>query len=144
MKGYPHWFLRCVLLVLAVLLISGILLTPNTLIMRAEFDFEWRLPNAARIWASAMHAGFGFAMMLLVGAIWSIHMRSGWRRHKHRRSGLSLALLLLMLAATAIAIYYLGESASANWAAYLHLAAGVLTNVLFGWHWWRGHRSRLH
>lgn len=144
MKGYPHWFLRCVLTALVVLLISGVLMAPNTLIMRAEFDVDWRLPNVARLWTSAIHAGFGFVMMLLVGAIWSIHMRSGWRRHKHRRSGLSLALLFLTLAVTAVAIYYLGESASANWAAYLHLVAGVLVSVLFGWHWWRGHRSRLH
>lgn len=144
MKGYPRWFLRCVLGVLLVLLISGILLTPNTLIMRAEFEFEWRLPNASRVWTSVMHAGFGFVMMLLVGAIWSIHMRSGWRRHKHRSSGLFLAMFFLILAVTAVAIYYLGESASANWAAYCHLAAGVLVTFLFAWHWWRGHRSRLH
>ncbi len=144
MKGYPSWFLRLLLLAMLVLLISGVLSVPNTLIMRAEFEFDWRLSNATRLWTSAIHAGFGFLMLLLVGAIWGIHMRSGWRRHKHRRSGLSLALLFLMLALTAVAIYYLGDSASANWSAYLHLAAGVLVNLLFGWHWWRGHRSRLH
>lgn len=144
MKGYPHWFLRCVLLVLAVLLITGVLMMPNTLMMRAELDVDWRLPNAARLWTSAVHAGVGFVMLLLVGAIWGIHMRSGWRRHKHRRSGMSLALFFVVLAVTAVAIYYLGESASANWAAYTHLALGLLINVLFAWHWWRGHRSRLH
>lgn len=144
MKGYPYWFLRVVLGVLVIVLISGVLLGPNTLIMRAEFEFDWRLPNGARLWTSAVHAGFGFLMLLLVGAIWSIHIRSGWRRQKHRKSGLSVAILFLVLAVTAIAIYYLGESASANWAAYLHLAVGLLVNLLFAWHWWRGHRSRLH
>lgn len=144
MKGYPHWFLRSVLLALVILIISGALMVPTTLIMRAEFDLDWRLPNVARLWTSAVHAGFGFVMMLLVGAIWSIHMRSGWRRHKHRSSGVSLAVVFLMLALTAVAIYYLGESVIANWAAYLHLVAGVLVMALFGWHWWCGRRSRMH
>lgn len=143
MKGYPRWFLYALLSVLSVLLLSAMLLLPTTLVMRAEFELSWRLPHSARLWVSACHAAFGSLSLFMIGAIWSIHMRSGWRRHKHRVSGASLLALFSLLGLTAIGIYYLGESALANGIAYAHVIIGVGLLPIFAWHWWRGRRSRV-
>ena len=141
MKGYPGWFLRVLLATLLLVLASGLLLTPTTLTMRFDMDVAWRLPGAARILAAAAHAVGGFAAMLLLGALWSVHMRAGWRRHRHRASGALVGGLLLLLALSAVGLYYLGEEQAGALAAALHLGIGLVLVLPFGWHWIAGRRS---
>lgn len=141
MKGYPRWFLATLVGTLLMILVSGLLLAPTTLMMRAEVMVMWRLPGAARVATVALHTAAGFAAMLLIGAVWSVHMRSGWRRRKHRASGLTLALGLVVLCASAVAIFYLADEALGAMAALLHLAVGIGLVGQFGWHWVRGRRS---
>lgn len=141
MKGYPRWFLPTLVGTLLLILVSGLLLAPTTLLMHAELMLAWRLPAATRMTMAALHAVGGFAGMLLIGAVWSVHMRSGWRRQKHRASGLALALMLLVLCASAVAIYYLVDEMLAALTALLHLAVGIALVLQFGWHWARGRRS---
>lgn len=142
MKGYPRWFLASLLGTLVLLLASGLLLAPTTLMMRAELMLAWRLPGAARVAVVALHTAGGFAAMLLIGAVWSVHMRSGWRRGKHRASGLTLALVLLLLCVSGLAIFYLADEMLGATAAFLHLGVGLALAGQFGWHWARGRRSR--
>lgn len=144
MKGYPRRFLSVLVAAMLLVLATGLLLAPTALAMRADIALPWRLPGGARVAVAALHAIGGFAMMALAGAIWSVHMRSGWRRRKHRGSGLTLAVALPALAASAIALYYAGDDGLGALAALLHLAVGVLLTGQFGWHWMRGQRSRQH
>lgn len=141
MKGYPRWFLPTLVGTLLMILLSGLLLAPSTLMMRAEIMVMWRLPGAARVAIAALHTLAGFMAMLLIGAVWSVHMRSGWRRRKHRASGLALALGLVLLCASAVAIFYLADETLGMLAALLHLAAGLVLVAQFGWHWAHGRRS---
>lgn len=140
MKGYPRWFMPALIATLLIILISGLLLAPTTLMMRAELDVGWRLPAPARVACAALHTLSGFAAMLLVGAVWSVHMRSGWRRRKHRASGFFLTLLLLLLSASAVALFYLADETLGMLAALLHLVLGLGLVAQFGWHWARGRR----
>ena len=144
MKGYPSWFLPALLTTLLLVLVSGLLLVPTTLVMRLEMDLAWRLPGGARILTAACHAALGFAIMLLLGSLWSVHMRAGWRRRRHRISGTVCALLLVLLAMSAVAIYYVGEDSIGTVAALLHIGLGVMLLLPFGWHWVAGRRSRHH
>ncbi|MEN9628937.1 MAG: hypothetical protein RJA10_2164 [Pseudomonadota bacterium] len=141
MTNYPRWFLPTLIGVLLLMLFSGLLLTPTTLSLRASWDLSWRLPGAGRVMVAALHAAGGFALMLLMGALWSLHMRSGWRRRKQRTSGLAVGLLLLGLALSAIGIYYLGDDDLGNWAAGLHLGLGLALTVPMGWHGWHGRQA---
>ncbi|MFP5391726.1 MAG: hypothetical protein ACLGI6_09290 [Gammaproteobacteria bacterium] len=141
MKAYPSWFLRTLLCVLLLVLVTGVLLAPTTLVMRFEMDVPWRLPGDARTWAAAGHAAVGFAMLMMLGFLWSVHMRSGWRRRKHRASGITVAVLLLLLAVSAVGVYYLGEETLGAAAAAVHLGVGLLAVLPFGWHWIAGRRS---
>lgn len=137
MKGYPAWFSTALYLTLLVLLASGALLAPGTLVMKAEWDLAWRLPGEARVWTAAAHALFGFAAMMFTGALWSIHMRAGWRRGKQRASGLMVAIGMLLLCVSAVLIYYLGDEVWGARTAVFHLVLGGLLVLPFGWHWLR-------
>lgn len=138
LKGYPRWMLTTTVVSIVALALTGLLLTPTTLVVRFAFDIAWRLPSAYRIMCSAAHAAFGSAALLVVGSLWSVHMRSGWARGQHRTSGLLLAMFMLLLAASALFISYAGEAAIGDAAALVHLIGGGALAAVFGWHWWRG------
>jgi len=143
MKGYPRNFLPALLGTVLLVFASGLLLVPNTLAIRVDVDLGWQVGGAGRVWTAALHAAAGFAAMLLVGALWSVHMRTGWRRRQHRASGLLVGLLFVLLAVTAVAVYYVGDEGLGTAAALLHLLLGGLLAGAFGWHWLRGRRKRL-
>ena len=142
MKGYPSWFLPALMGTMLLMFVTGGLLAPTTLILRADLALPWRLPGSARVLTAALHAAGGFALMLLVGALWSLHMRSGWRRHRQRGSGVVLGVMLLVLAVSAVAVYYLGDETLGAVAALIHLSTGLALAFPFGWHWVRGQRAR--
>lgn len=135
MKGYPRWVLPTLLGTTATIVVSGLLLAPGTFVTRAEMELVWMLPAAGRLATAALHASAGFALMLLVGALWSIHMRAGWRKRRHRGTGMSLALSMPLLALSAVGVYYFGDETLAATAAFIHLGLGVLMALTFAWHW---------
>lgn len=141
MTGYPRWFVPALVGTLALMAVTGLLLAPSTLTMRLDLALPWRLPGPARVLMAALHAAGGFALLLLLGALWSVHMRSGWRRRQQQASGLTLGLLLLGLAATAVGVYYAGDELLGVAAALVHLGLGVALAAPFGWHWMHGRRA---
>lgn len=140
MKGYPRGFLPTLLLAMAAIFLSGLLLAPTTLELRLDWELPWRLPGERRVALAALHAASGFLVLMLTGALWTGHMRSGWRRRKQRGSGLMVVVPMLLLAVTAVAVYYLGDEGWATISALAHLGLGLLLVLPFGWHGWRGHR----
>ncbi|NHZ79291.1 hypothetical protein F2P44_08380 [Massilia sp. CCM 8695] len=141
MKGYPAWFVRALLGALLLVFVSGCLLAPTTLVMRFEMALAWRLPGAGRVVTAAMHAATGFVLLMMLGALWSVHMRAGWRKRRQRGSGATLGIMLLLLAASAVAIYYAGEDALGSGAALVHLVVGLTLLLPFGWHWVHARRA---
>lgn len=142
MNNYPRWFTGSLIGTFAAVVTTGLLLAPTTLALRAEFDAVWRLPATARLGAAALHAAGAFALLLFTGALWSVHMRSGWRRRRQRASGLGLALLLLGLSITALGVYYLGDDRLGAFTALLHLGLGFVLPAPMLWHWLQGRRIR--
>lgn len=143
MKGYPRWFESTLIGTSAALYVSGLLLAPTTLEMRSTWALGWRLEAASRIAAAAAHATLALAFMLLLGALWSIHMRAGWKRRQQRVSGLLLGIALLVLSASAVGVYYLADETMANFAGLSHLAIGVVLIVPFAYHAIVGRRQRV-
>ncbi|NHZ63056.1 hypothetical protein [Massilia genomosp. 1] len=141
MKGYPAWFVRALLGALLLLFVSGCLMAPTTLLMRFEMELAWRLPGAGRVVTAAMHATGGFVVLMMLGALWSVHMRAGWRKRRQRGSGATLGIMLVLLAASAVAIYYAGDDALGSGAALVHLAMGAALLPTFGWHWVHARRA---
>jgi hypothetical protein len=142
MKGYPRWFMSALVTGSGLLYATGLLLGPTTLEMRAAWAPAWRLPADTRLGMAALHATLGLLMMVALGALWSVHMRAGWRKRRQRGSGLLLAAALLWLAITAVGVYYLADEFLANVAGLSHLAVGGLLLLPFAWHALKGHRRR--
>jgi hypothetical protein len=134
MKGYPPWFRPALVLSSLGLLISGCLLAPTTLQMRTYISIGWRLGSGARLGMATLHAALAFAAMLFLGALWSMHMRSGWRRHRKKTSGLLIAIPALLLAVTGMGVYYLSTEELANASALIHLSLGLAAVLPFVWH----------
>lgn len=133
MRGYPSWFYRILIVSFTSLIISGLLLTPNALVFRLEWNIAWYFPEAIRLWVVAFHVLVGFFVASQLGALWSVHMRIGWRHHKNIRSGLSMVFTLLALVLTGIGIYYLGEDLSVS-ASVAHILIGFSLPCLFIYH----------
>lgn len=141
MKGYPRVFLPGFWLLCLGLLSSGLLLAPTTLDLRLGWDMAWRLPASNRIAVAAVHAGLSLVACMVVGALWGVHMRAGWRKRRQRRSGTLLASLLLLLMASALGVYYLGDATLADPVAVAHLLLGLVLAWPLAWHVLRGRRS---
>lgn len=135
MKGYPSWFVSALLGSLLLIFVSGCLLIPTTLVMRFDTDLAWRLPGAGRVLVAALHSAVGLAVIMLLGSLWTVHMRANWRRGRQRISGAALGAMMLVLAASAVGIFYLGDDALGTAAALIHLGVGLALAVPFGWHW---------
>jgi hypothetical protein len=144
MKGYPKHFLAALLAALLLLVLSGLLLAPETLFLKGEMDVPWRVTGAARIVTAALHAAGAFVVAAFIGALWTVHMRAGWRKKKQHISGILLAVNMTLLAATAVGIYYLGDEGLGPLAALTHLGLGVAFILPFAWHWQAGRRMRQH
>jgi len=140
MKDYPRGFLPTLLGVFAATWLSGLLLGPTTLVLRAQWELPWRLSGAGRLGTAALHVAAAFVLLFLAGALWSLHMRHGWHRQRRRGSGGALASVLALLAFSALGVSYAGDEGLANGAAYLHLAAGVALLGLLVRHALRGRR----
>lgn len=142
MTGYPRWFLAALLVLLLTVLLSGLVLAPTTLALRAAWDPPWRLAGGDRVWVAALHSSGALVLAATLGALWAVHMRSGWRRGKQRISGTLLVIALMLLAATAIGLYYIGDDRAGAAAAFVHLGAGLVATAAFGWHWTRAKALR--
>ena len=142
MKGYPPRFLNLLWTVCAAVLVTGLLLLPTTLVLRFELNIPWRLPADGRVLTAALHAGAAFVMLSVCGALWSIHMRAGWRRKRQRATGATLVLSMAGLGLTALGVYYLGDSTLANLVALLHVVLGLLIGLPLGVHVFLARRQR--
>lgn len=142
MTHYPRGFMPALLALLGVVLASGLGLTPITLAVRAQWDVPWRPDGDARVWLAALHCAGAFVTAAFVGALWSVHMRAGWRRRRQRISGALLCVTLAGLTGTAVALYYVGDDRLAAAAAFAHLVAAGLAVGVFLRHRARGRAAR--
>lgn len=142
LKGYPRWVLPVIGTAYAALIVSGLLLIPTMLVMRLEWESAWRLPGAWRLASVVAHAAGGSFFLIILGSLWTVHMRAGWARGLQRKSGLALSVTMLILAVTAVTIAYAGEDRIGTAASLLHLVCAGVSTALFAWHWWQGVRSK--
>lgn len=133
MRGYPSWFYRSLLIIFSVLIFSGLFLIPNALVFRLEWSINWYFPETVRLWMAALHVLVGFLVVSQLGALWSVHMRIGWRHHKNLISGFSMVFILLALVLTGVGIYYLGEKFSVP-ASVAHILIGFSLPGIFIYH----------
>lgn len=135
MKGYPAWF--SALFVTAVVLtvvLTGIAMTPGFLDLRLGMEIPWRPEGSWRLMVFVGHVGFGLLLVLILGALWAVHMRIHFKQRKRVISGVINGFLILMLAATGLGLQYANEDGLLANLGAAHLLAGIFFFLLYAWH----------
>lgn len=136
MKGYPKWFSKNFIFLTSVLLfVSGCLLIPSLLEMRLQWDEIWPTGTEYRTLIVASHTAIGIAMMVIFGALWSIHMRVGWKAKEKRTSGTLNAALFVLLGLTSIGVLYAGDEVLSLGSSIVHTVLGLTLAPVFLIHW---------
>ena len=143
-KGYPSQFYTLLMLTVTALFVTGCLLLPTTLNLKLEWDVPWRISSEQHIAMAAAHATLSLLMAGIIGALWSIHMRAGWKRRRNHRTGLSLFVIMVLLGITAIGIYYLGDEQASVFSSVAHMLMGVAIPFLLVIHVVVGRRYQVH
>ncbi|MCB1228920.1 MAG: hypothetical protein KDN19_01565 [Verrucomicrobiae bacterium] len=144
MKGYPKHFKTVLLSTFAALVASGLTLAPGLLMFRLDLDVpDWASPFE-RTSVAAIHVGAALLTCFFVGSLWSIHMRTGWKRRKNHRSGTLLCTAFLVLAASGLGGLYFGDELLARGNAIVHLSAGIILPSILIFHSlaWRRRRNQ--
>lgn len=135
MKGYPRWFTTgLVNVIILILFVSGIILMPTAFENHLEWEMPWRVSASGRIGVAATHAFFAFLTAMLLGALWSIHMRSEWRKGGNRFSAVLMLLIFASLFLSGIGLYYFGDSDLTYLASLTHIIGGLFLVFPFFWH----------
>lgn len=92
-------------------------------------------PSAFEPWWLAIHAGFGFAAVWLMGLLWGVHIVGGWKMRRHRVSGSTLLAFLVWLVASGYLLYYLGGDQTRALVSLAHWTAGLALPLPFLVHW---------
>jgi len=142
LNGYADWFYWSLLSSLSIVVVSGLLMIPGVIEFKLEHEVDWRLNADSRLWTVALHVLGGWLVLMLMGALWQSHMKAGWRKREHWRSGVASALSLLSLGGSGVGLYYLGSSQAQLAASLTHTGVGLLLCLVLGWHIWRGRARR--
>ena len=88
-----------------------------------------------------VHGGVAMLTLLLLGALFPIHMARAWRGGLNRTSGSIMVACNAVLILTAFGLYYLGAETLRPWASDAHMVAGFALPVLITIHIWLGRRQ---
>ncbi len=93
--------------------------------------------SEAEIWQQAaayllmLHGGTAMLTLMLLGALFPLHISRAWRAGKNRATGIVMLAFNAVLIATAFGLYYLGSEVIRPWASDVHIAFGLAIPLLF-------------
>ena len=123
----------------AALFITGVLWFVADHFKDATDGEFWQLLGARTL---MLHGGAAMVMLLILGALFPLHLRRGWRAGKNRLMGAIMIALNGALIVTAFALYYLGSEALRPWISNIHFYAGMILPILLSIHVVQGRRTR--
>lgn len=146
MNGYPKLFLPFLINTTIGLFVSGVLLIPAFLLFRLQWDSDWLMDLAIssgdlREWTTVIHAIFGWLMLWLLGSLWSMHMRSHWRRNENRKNGAMFSIYWVLIILSSLGIYYFGNEQLSQYSSTLHVLLGLLMPMVLILHRRKGKKS---
>jgi hypothetical protein len=92
--------------------------------------------SSAEIWQQVsanslmIHGGAGMVALMLLGALFPLHIGRAWQAKKNRLTGSTMVASNAMLIATAFGLYYLGSEELRPWASDVHIAFGMVLPLL--------------
>ncbi|MDE5445524.1 hypothetical protein GWG65_29680 [Bradyrhizobium sp. CSA207] len=80
-----------------------------------------------------LHGISAYAMLIVIGSLLPLHVRSGWHRRRKRWTGGTTLATLALLAMTGLVLYYGGEQTREP-ARWIHIGIGIACIALFPVH----------
>jgi hypothetical protein len=77
-----------------------------------------------------VHGAAAMVALMLLGALFPLHIGRAWRAKKNRVTGTVIAASNGVLIVTAFGLYYLGSDAIRPWASDIHIAFGLALPLL--------------
>ena len=124
---------------LTLLFVTGAAwLVADQLKVGALDDF-WQFAAATLL---ALHGGAAMVTLLLLGALFPLHVRPSWRSQRNRAMGLIMVAAGGVLIATAYGLYYSGSEGPRLWMSWIHTCIGLALPILVLLHVVTGRHSR--
>jgi hypothetical protein len=133
------WFRFTLYGAFALLVLTGALWLVADAFKDSSEGELWQRVSATML---MIHGGVAMVALLLLGALFPLHMRLGWRSRRNRITGPAMVTLNAVLIVTAFGLYYSGSDAVRPFMSNLHLALGFALPALFVVHVLLGRRSR--
>lgn len=80
-----------------------------------------------------LHGVSAYALLVVIGSLLPVHVRSGWLRRRNLATGLTMIAVMAVLGITGLMLYY-GDEEMQQSAKWLHLAFGFGCFVAFPAH----------
>ncbi|WP_456852650.1 cytochrome b/b6 domain-containing protein [Bradyrhizobium sp. USDA 4501] len=80
-----------------------------------------------------LHGISAYAVLVAIGSLLPLHVRSGWHRRRKRWTGGTTLAMLVLLAMTGLVLYY-GAESTREPARWIHIAVGLACMALFPVH----------
>jgi len=124
---------------LGVLFLSGALWLAADQLKDSPDGETWQAVAANLL---MIHGGMAMVTLLLVGALFPLHVRLSWRAARNRIIGTVMLTAVAILIVTAFGLYYSGSDTLRPAASWAHTVVGLALPVLIIAHVLIGRRSR--
>lgn len=127
MTGYPKWFSKNLITVIFLaLVITGVFLIPNMLSHRFEVENRYNLQGVFRIILTSLHMLFSYLIILVLGSLVFIHIKSGLNKKKNRTSGFLTVGSICILIFSGLMLLYAGSDLIIKISSLIHVIVGFL------------------
>lgn len=131
--GHRRWLYVCSIL----LLLSGAGWLIAHYFLHGTSDFPGA-PHPSEVWWLRLHGAAAMGFLIAFGAVLIQHVRSGWRQHVNRISGVVNLVVAIALALSAYGLYYISDDRAraalsvTHWVIGLIAAAALPVHVILG------------
>jgi hypothetical protein len=123
----------------AVLFLTGAVWLVTDSLKNSPDGETWQWISASLL---MVHGGIAMVALVLLGALFPVHVRLGWRNRRNRITGPTMIGLNAVLIITAFGLYYSGSDTLRPLTSNVHIVVGFALPAMTLVHVLRGRRSR--
>ena len=126
-------------LVTATLVVTGLVWLVADQLKAGDDAETWQRISATVL---MVHGGAAMVALILLGAVFEVHMLRAWRNRRNRVTGSVMSTITVVLILTAFGLYYSGSDVIRSWISNTHIAFGIIMPMMIIFHIWLGRRQR--
>jgi len=122
--NHRRWLYVCS----ALLLTSGAGWLVAHYLLHGRGDFPGA-PHPSEVWWLRLHGAAAMGFLVTFGMVLTHHVRSGWRQHVNRTSGVVNIVTICALAVSAYGLYYIVDDRARAYISITHWVVGLVAAV---------------